>query len=405
MPLLASLRQLLPSLSLCKLAPRAVPPTASILRQPQTISVERTWVAPMKRDVREWSHLLEYLRETGMLIVTYPTAVHESFGTMMNVFTDIAARDKSFIVGNFNNTEISIPGIRRRRIPDLVFVPTVDTVITIKFTKSRASSPVDLATFSKDWVLGLGDVVYDGYAWAHAISGYIHPGSRDEAPDFDAEQLAKNQDEIVDLLRLMTRHFMGTPAFDAIYPDEIGFTINWRNFYETIRARFLADAYRRYVRWVNAKPTVTAQAVKSKKLPGLLKRTRQWYGDGSDSKRTKLDYITHFAESDGVLRLERGFERIDSVVPRVKTAQFNGLPAPIESPTLRAHLTDHRALKRMIILLPFSSSATCTYWFGREIREDPSINVHARHAEVLRKTEFEKLVNSVQDHRPQYSFF
>jgi hypothetical protein len=103
-----------------------------------------------------------------MLIVTYPTAVHESFGTMMNVFTDIAARDKSFIVGN--NTEISIPGIRRRRIPDLVFgkeapgpkalpeygivveagysqsvpdldakatawfaVPTVDTVITIKF--------------------------------------------------------------------------------------------------------------------------------------------------------------------------------------------------------------------------------------------------------------------------------
>ncbi|KAJ7195029.1 hypothetical protein GGX14DRAFT_575797 [Mycena pura] len=248
---------------------------------------------------------LEYLQETGMLIVTYATAVHESFGPMMDFFTDIATVDKSFIVGF--NTEISIPSIRRRRIPDLVFgkeargpkalpeygiiieagysqrvpdlgakaiawfaVPTVDTVITIKFvcaefaspkTKSRPSSPVDLATFSKDWVPGLGEMVYDGHTWAPAIEAIdmniyirdpatkaplchgwnVHPGASD---------LAKSQADIVVLIRRMIRHFMGKSAFQAIYPDKETFTIDWKKFYLGLNTRLLTDAYERYIQWV-----------------------------------------------------------------------------------------------------------------------------------------------------------
>jgi hypothetical protein len=46
---------------------------------------------------------------------------------------------------------------------------------------------------------------------------------------------------------MMTRHFMGTPAFDAIYPDWTGFAINWKAVYETLMKRLLSDAYERYV--------------------------------------------------------------------------------------------------------------------------------------------------------------
>jgi hypothetical protein len=64
-------------------------------------------------------------------------------------------------------------------------VPTVETVITIKFVcatfanpkrKSGLSSPVDHATFSQDWVPGLGDIVYDGHTWAPPLkpSSWIH---------------------------------------------------------------------------------------------------------------------------------------------------------------------------------------------------------------------------------------
>ncbi|KAJ7243225.1 hypothetical protein C8J57DRAFT_1726031 [Mycena rebaudengoi] len=57
----------------------------------------------------------------------------------------------------------------------------------------------------------------------------------------------------------MTRHFMGTPVFDAIYPDRTVFTINWTKFNESLMSRLLADAYKRYVEWVNEKITVPAR--------------------------------------------------------------------------------------------------------------------------------------------------
>ncbi|KAJ7265332.1 hypothetical protein C8J57DRAFT_1511887 [Mycena rebaudengoi] len=80
---------------------------------------------------------------------------------------------------------------------------------------------------------------------------------------------------------------MGTPAFDAIYPDWTGFAINWKAFYETLMKRLLSDAYERYVGWVGEK--IAVPAPQASHSPDLLKRAREQYGDESDPKRAKLD--------------------------------------------------------------------------------------------------------------------
>ncbi|KAJ7227776.1 hypothetical protein C8J57DRAFT_200691 [Mycena rebaudengoi] len=154
------------------------------------------------------------------MFVTYPTDLQESFTTVMNAFTHIADKNDSFIVKTGIEILVSDIGISRRRIPDLAFgklvadgdktfpeygiivecgysqnpqslddkaklwftVPIVNTVITIKFVcavfenpkrTSRPTSPVDRATFSNDWVPGLGDIKYDEHIWAPAVEAIM----------------------------------------------------------------------------------------------------------------------------------------------------------------------------------------------------------------------------------------
>ncbi|KAJ7247970.1 hypothetical protein C8J57DRAFT_1240485 [Mycena rebaudengoi] len=116
--------------------------------------------------------------------------------------------------------------------------------------------PVDLAAFSKDWVPGLGDMVYDGHTCAHAIEAikmdiYIRDrATKNVMPD--ASDLASSQTEIV-----------ASPHISS------------------------PSAYKRYIIWVGGETSTAAPKVSNE--PNMLKRTLTEYGtddeDGPSSSK------------------------------------------------------------------------------------------------------------------------
>jgi hypothetical protein len=151
-----------------------------------------------------------------MMIVTYPTALHESFNTLLSAFSYISHTSDSFVFDTGVELLVTEKDGLRPRVPDLVFgkksdgpgavaeygivvecgysqsapsldtkattwftVSTVQTAITINFDCNTFSNPqgvippdraVDLATFSKNSVPSLGDIKYEGHVWAPAIT-------------------------------------------------------------------------------------------------------------------------------------------------------------------------------------------------------------------------------------------
>ncbi|KAJ7246635.1 hypothetical protein C8J57DRAFT_1523335 [Mycena rebaudengoi] len=189
-------------------------------------------------------------------------------------------------------------------------VPTVETVITIKFVcaefanpnrKSGRSSPVDRATFSEDWVPGLGGIVYDDHTWAPAVETimvdiYIRdPNTKEPIHDSwdvtpDASELDESQNEIMKLIHRMTRHFVGLPAFQAIYPRKKNFVIDWQKFYRALHLHLLSDAYKRYVTWVDETTCIVAPSVTEERR-NMLKRTPHGYGTDSDDETDEDDEV------------------------------------------------------------------------------------------------------------------
>ncbi|KAJ7257361.1 hypothetical protein C8J57DRAFT_550508 [Mycena rebaudengoi] len=60
---------------------------------------------------------LEYLRETGMMIVTYPTALHESFSTLLSAFSYTSHTRDSFVFDTGAELLVTEKDGLRSRVP------------------------------------------------------------------------------------------------------------------------------------------------------------------------------------------------------------------------------------------------------------------------------------------------
>jgi hypothetical protein len=61
--------------------------------------------------------------------------------------------------------------------------------------------------------------------------------------------LVKRHNEILKLLRTVTRAVIEKSKFDVIYPDKKSFRIDWQGFYGDLLRCLLYDAFRRYTIW------------------------------------------------------------------------------------------------------------------------------------------------------------
>jgi hypothetical protein len=64
---------------------------------------------------------VEYVRETGMMIITYLTALHESFNTLLGAFSYISHTSDSFVFDTGIELLVIEKDDLRPRLPDLVF--------------------------------------------------------------------------------------------------------------------------------------------------------------------------------------------------------------------------------------------------------------------------------------------
>ncbi|KAJ7467748.1 hypothetical protein FB451DRAFT_1259282 [Mycena latifolia] len=255
-----------------------------------------------------------YDRESGVLIVTCPTAVHETVSAVVRPFRAIAdakSTSKFFFDTNRELTVSRTGGANANETPDFAFgkkpagptadrepgiivecgysqssaslqlkaerwftVPSVKCVISIKFKSkdfamppasvSPPQKPVDRAVFASASA-GLDDVMFENHNWAPAIekitvSIYLREdddsisdgGKMDITPG--AEDLVRSQEAIVETMYWTLRRFMGDAEFSALYTNQQAFSIDWPAFYNDIELAQLEDAFRRYLKWVGKTP-------------------------------------------------------------------------------------------------------------------------------------------------------
>ncbi|KAJ7256758.1 hypothetical protein C8J57DRAFT_1517394 [Mycena rebaudengoi] len=139
------------------------------------------------------------LRETGMLVVTYPTDLHESFNTLLSVFSHVADTDTSFVVET--NVGLLVPDRDgpSKRLPDLVFgkksgrdaLPEYGIVVECGYSQDTP----DLAKKARMWfrfqsIQAVVTLKFECAKYARPRVGTKHPKKAvDFATDWDGAAL------------------------------------------------------------------------------------------------------------------------------------------------------------------------------------------------------------------------
>ncbi|KAJ6528430.1 hypothetical protein B0H19DRAFT_1083376 [Mycena capillaripes] len=245
---------------------------------------------------------LNYSADTGILVVTWSTALHESFKWTTRPFSELAhAYPDQFVA----DTNIDIPsnGTSITTTPDFAFGkigsdsstvyfiilesayaqgsekladkvekhlarPEVACVIGLDFTMSRLDGPTGRPRVGQDAMTqsefitaanaaGLGPVEMGGITWAPAIEKieltmWRKISGTDITPINNISEdpgLVERHNEILKRLRTVTRAVIEKSKFDLIYPDKKSFRIDWQGFYGDLLRCLRYDAFRRYTGW------------------------------------------------------------------------------------------------------------------------------------------------------------
>ncbi|KAJ7692792.1 hypothetical protein B0H14DRAFT_3046259 [Mycena olivaceomarginata] len=170
--------------------------------------------------------------------------------------------------------------------------PDVECVVGLHFKTPQFNNPPPSATKEDPSGRNLGPIKYLRHVWAPAITGLVvilwvkghQPGAatREEwdifPTDNDAD-LRKRQEEVVKILRKVTRGVIGKADFKLIFRDKHGFNINWDGFYPDLGRRLMSDAFKQYFAWsTEPEDAVVIQIDHS----SARKRTLDLYGADSD---------------------------------------------------------------------------------------------------------------------------
>ncbi|KAF7372528.1 hypothetical protein MVEN_00114900 [Mycena venus] len=257
-----------------------------------------------------------------MLIVTWPTKVHESFKWIIKSLEDATKARPQFV----SETNTPIPFISGPHkggsiTPDFAFgknTSSDDTLYSIIVESAFRQSPKNLEeTATKHLtcpevacVIGLnfdtpsftypspsptpvpdlsfndlkagakvslrGGVKFRGTTWAPPIKGIqltiwfkkqgtvvtVDKMAWDITPienDTRHPDLRKRHSEIVNLIRKISCAVIDKSTFKLIYPDKDSFNIDWEGFYDDIDRRLLSDAFRRWLKWAfDRSPTLAS---------------------------------------------------------------------------------------------------------------------------------------------------
>ncbi|KAJ6572955.1 hypothetical protein B0H10DRAFT_2237338 [Mycena sp. CBHHK59/15] len=260
-----------------------------------TLSIApEVWSAVEEKVSEDRRAKCNYDRESRVLVVTCPTAVHDTVSAVVRPFRAIADSKSTSKFFFDTKAELAVSrtgGANANEIPDFAFgkkpaAPTaerkpgiivewgyshVKCVISIKFKSkdfamphafvSPPQKPVDRAVFASASV-GLDDVIFENHNWAPAIEkitvsiyfredNYIRWWPNDITPG--AEDLVRSQEAIVETMYWTLRRFMGDAEFSILYTNQQAFSIDWPAFHNDIEVAQLEDAFRRYLKWVGKK--------------------------------------------------------------------------------------------------------------------------------------------------------
>ncbi|KAJ7221242.1 hypothetical protein GGX14DRAFT_429338, partial [Mycena pura] len=253
--------------------------------------------------------------ESGVLIVTCPTAIHESVSFMARPFKRIEVADTSFLCDT--NTDVAVgidaKGTSAKRIPDFAFgskdreyaskvaiwfgIATVKCVITVKFVCRDYSTPGpnkqrprvavsrEIFVANSQTAGSLGSITYDNHIWAHGIekieAGVYCRDKHDLTPG--AVDLEASHEFINSELRTSAREFLGDTKFQEIFPESAPFFVDWTRFYKAVQDAKMHDAYCRYVTWADTTiPIVQITKLDTKSFRS--KRARDHLGAGPEDE-------------------------------------------------------------------------------------------------------------------------
>ncbi|KAJ7721666.1 hypothetical protein DFH07DRAFT_297055 [Mycena maculata] len=302
----------------------------------------------LHENVSEERARFEYCSHTELLIVTWPTDVHEAFKWTIAPFVNIAQSDNAFVWET--NTEIQLtrgPHDGDRLTPDFAFgkllengstqfsivvesafsqsansldekaqkyltCPDIECVIGLNFVGPSFNNPtlpcttgghplqydafVEAAQISDE-----GPVEYNGHTWAPVIKQIIlilwvkgrgsNLATREEwdiSPRTNNVDLATKQTEVVKILRKVTRGVVGKDEFKIIYRDTSEFKIDWQGFYPDLRRRLISDAFKRCYEWTKAGSSSSDGTVIEISRSSAKKRALEVYGVDSDDSEEEV---------------------------------------------------------------------------------------------------------------------
>ncbi|KAJ6620999.1 hypothetical protein B0H10DRAFT_1945637 [Mycena sp. CBHHK59/15] len=264
------------------------------------------------------SEELEYLHDSEILIVTWPSKVYEGFRGFVKPFIDIAQKEIGFTFET--NIDIRVregPGRTKIVVPDFAFgkkPSDTDAEYSIIVECACSQTSADLERKAKQWL-----ILPKGPPFASPLPSLIPPATpvgcdrfaTDEFPllgpiEFGGHILAAAITCIKVTLYVQHPHEDVTPVqddspraatpatgavgpqdFDAIYPELKSFQINWEDFHADLHMCLVSDGHEQYFDWADKMSAQMSHPMPRElaihESSGMNKQTREYCESGTDS--------------------------------------------------------------------------------------------------------------------------
>ncbi|KAJ7104645.1 hypothetical protein C8R44DRAFT_887096 [Mycena epipterygia] len=293
----------------------------------------KVWDALCERVSEAVGAKLSYSADTQILVVTWPTATHESFKWTMKPLEEIANAFPSQLQ---SDTNIDIPNPNSTSItnPDFAFgkvganrTTKYAIILECAFTQSTGSleekAEKHLMRPEVDKITWAPTIEKIELSVWNKIGGTLDPVHKqiwDITPianDPQDHNLLQRHSEIVRHLRNITLVVVGRSTFDSFYKGGREFDINWQTFYSSLRRYLCFDAFKRYNIWFNQD---TPKQVESKKRSFT---STNLYPDSDPDEPT--DEATYMIFDQLIQSPVRDIRRLNSYIGMAEMASCPGV--------------------------------------------------------------------------------